>query len=130
MRYLLDTHIWLWWLSNDSRLSKKAKTMISDPEHQIFISAVTAWEITIKKALGKLDAPDNLIEAVEHDGFDMLPVTFHHIEKLQSLPVLHQDPFDRLLIAQAQIDHLCFMTHDQQVAKYWPNNHLNNVWLV
>ncbi|MFU8798221.1 MAG: type II toxin-antitoxin system VapC family toxin [Gammaproteobacteria bacterium] len=118
MRLLLDTHILLWWLNDHPALSKQTRTLIQHPDNTIIISTVTAWEITIKKSLGKLEAPDNLEEAVRASGFEILPIHFCHALAVGQLPRYHDDPFDRLLIAQATVEHLFLVTQDEQFEQY------------
>ena len=116
--YLLDTHILLWWLAGNSPLSEEALTVIQNPQELIWISSVTVWEIVIKQSLGKLKAPDNLVEVISKNSFKELPVTFNHVESLRDLPNHHSDPFDRLLIAQALSENLTLITRDRKIAAY------------
>jgi PIN domain nuclease of toxin-antitoxin system len=115
---LLDTHVLLWWLADNPTLSAAARTAIADSNNIVFVSAVTAWEITIKKALGKLSAPDNLAEEITNNRFLPLPVTISHAIAVGKLPPIHQDPFDRLLAAQATIDNLTLLTRDVNLKNY------------
>ena len=117
-RLLLDTHIFLWWLTDDSRLGPAARALIADANNQIFVSAVTAWEISIKKSLGQLEAPDDLYAMVEEEGFETLTITFFHGERAGELPQLHRDPFDRNLVAQSQAEGLEIVTADKAIPKY------------
>src|SRR5262245_7975158 len=96
--YLIDTHILLWWLSNDKKLTKKISSLISDSENQILVSSVSIWEIVIKKSLNKLKTPDNLKGILKESDFKILPITADHAFQLEQLPPIHNDPFDRLLI--------------------------------
>lgn len=116
--YLLDTHVLLWCLENSPRLKPTARQLIVDPNNIVFVSTASVWEITLKKMLGKLNAPDNLIEVIEQTGFKPLAITFQDATAIESLPPLHQDPFDRLLIAQAKIHRLTFLTHDAHCSAY------------
>ena len=116
--YLLDTHILLWCLEANPRLKLQTQDLIQDPNNIIFVSAVSVWEIIIKKMLGKLQVPDNLQEVIEITGFKSLPMTMEDALILESLPPLHADPFDRLLIAQAKRHGLTFITHDINCAAY------------
>ncbi|MGV6807163.1 MAG: type II toxin-antitoxin system VapC family toxin, partial [bacterium] len=102
-RLLLDSHVFLWWLSDES-LSTDAKSLIADERNQVFVSAATVWEISIKRALGKLQAPEDLQRIVEEEGFTPLPISLFHSEQAGKLPPIHRDPFDRMLIAQAQAE--------------------------
>lgn len=118
MKLLLDTHVLLWWLSDDATLSKKASAAIKDSSNLIFVSAATAWEISIKKSLGKLKAPDNLEEILEANNFQTLSITISHALLAGQLPFHHDDPFDRLLIAQSKIEELALVTRDKKQMLY------------
>ena len=117
-KLLLDTHAFLWWLGNDPQLGPKAREAISDERNDVFISAVTGWEIAIKRSIGKLSAPDNLDALLDDEGFSVLPITFYHGEQAGSLPPHHKDPFDRMLIAQAQAEGLTIVTRDEHIPEY------------
>ena len=117
-RLLLDTHALVWWVSDDSRLNTRAHAAIGDPRNDIFVSAISAWEIAVKTAKGRMEAPDNLAAVVEEKGFAHLPLTFHHAEHAAQLPMVHRDPFDRFLIAQAQIEGLTIVTRDARIPLY------------
>jgi PIN domain nuclease of toxin-antitoxin system len=116
--FLLDTHVLLWWLADDPALSTKARHVISDEKNIIFVSAASAWEITIKKALGKLEAPDALEEALQENNFKELPITLQHVLAIQGLPHHHGDPFARILIAQAKCESLTLITADEKLVGY------------
>lgn len=118
MNLLLDTHVVLWWLANNPKLSKQAYEAISTNTNTIYVSAASAWEIAIKKALGKLIAPDNFKEAIGESGFKPLMITFDHAAFAGNLPRHHDDPFDRMLIAQAKLENLILVTHDGHTKKY------------
>ncbi len=118
MRLLLDTHTFLWWVSDWERISESARAAIADPGNEVFVSAVSGWEIGIKKAEGRLVAPDNLAAVVEEKRFEHLPLTFAHAERAAALPPHHTDPFDRVLIAQAQAEGLVLVTRDSRMADY------------
>lgn len=118
MKILLDTHVLLWWFSNDRALSDKARQVIANVQNVIFISAATAWEITIKKALGKLEAPNDLEAAIAVSRFEVLPIHIKHAVGVGNLPLHHSDPFDRLLISQTKIEDLTLITHDERMAQY------------
>ena len=92
-RLLLDTHAFLWWLGDDARLGEGARKRIAEPANPVFVSAATGWEIGIKRALGKLQAPDDLDTLVEEEGFAHLPITFFHGEQAGALPPHHRDPW-------------------------------------
>ncbi|MGV1100879.1 type II toxin-antitoxin system VapC family toxin [Thiovibrio sp. JS02] len=118
MRLLLDTHTFLWWLSDDPQLGKKAKATIRDGRNQVYVSAVSTWEAAIKQALGKLHAPENLESIVEDERFIKLPISLHHGEIAGRLPAHHRDPFDRMLVAQAQAEGLTIVTADLRIPLY------------
>jgi len=117
VRLLLDTHILLWALANDRRLSAGVRTVIEDSA-QAYVSVASVWEIAIKRASGKLDAPADLGRVITYSGFDPLPIGVDHALSAGSLPPHHADPFDRMLVAQAQHEGLTLVTADRQIAKY------------
>lgn len=117
-RVLLDTHAILWWLADDIRLGPIAREVIGDERNEAFVSAASSWEISIKRSLGKLDAPGDLGSIVEEEGFSPLAITFFHGERAVALALLHPDPFDRMLIAQAQAEGLEIVTADARLAEY------------
>jgi len=117
MRLLLDTHALLWWLA-DEGLTTPAQNAIADPGNLVLVSAATAWEISIKKALGKLAAPDDLERQVQAGGFSPLPISIAHGVAAGQLPRHHEDPFDRMLIAQALADGLTIVTRDKRFDAY------------
>jgi PIN domain nuclease of toxin-antitoxin system len=98
---LLDAHTILWWLADDPGLDPLARSAIADPMNDVLVSAASIWEIEIKRALGKLVAPIGLVTALSEAGFDVLPITGHDAQQAGSLPTHHRDPFDRMLVAQA-----------------------------
>jgi PIN domain nuclease of toxin-antitoxin system len=100
------------------KLSKKAFAAISPPKARILISAVVIWEVSIKRRLGKLDAPADLLEKLERAGVDLLPITARHADRAGTLPMHHRDPFDRLLVAQAEVDGLVLITADRELSAY------------
>ena len=117
-RLLLDTHTFLWCLADVERLAEDTRATIADPHNDVFVSAITGWEIAVKRAKGRLVAPDNLSALVEERGFTHLPLTFHHAEQAGSLPMHHRDPFDRFLIAQARTEGLILATRDGHIRQY------------
>ena len=118
MNLLLDTHVLLWWLADDAALKTEAREAIGFPSNTIFVSAASAWEISIKTALGKLDAPDDLQAALSVNNFQPLPITILHGIEAGRLPRHHDDPFDRMLIVQAQAEQLTLVTHDALFQPY------------
>ena len=118
MSYLLDTHTLLWWLEDNPTLTQISKRIISNPNNLIFVSPVNTWEITIKKALGKIEAPNNLEQVILECGFDHLHITIKHTIFVENLENHHEDPFDRLLIAQAITEELTIITRDSKITQY------------
>ena len=118
MRLLLDTHALLWWLTGDPTLSSDARRAISDRRNPVFVSAATAWEIAIKRALGNLESPADLETQIRRHRLDPLPVTVRHAMNAGALPRHHDDPFDRMLVAQAMIEDLTIATRDQRIVLY------------
>jgi len=117
VRLLLDTHVVLWWSEGSRLLRPTVRKQITDAE-EVFVSAASAWEISIKVALGKLRIPGPLMDVVAASGFLPMPIDFAHAEAVKSLPPLHTDPFDRLLVAQAQVERLHLVTHDRLLERY------------
>lgn len=119
MRLLLDTHILLWWLADDPALPAQADVLIADPANEVFVSAISLWEIAIKAQLGKIAADVGEIRMVAiSSGFVPLSFTLEHAVALALLPAHHRDPFDRALVAQAHVEPLRLVTHDEIVAAY------------
>lgn len=119
MIYLLDTCILLWVLEDNKKKLAKYYDIIANANHTIIISVVSYWEIIIKKSLGKIKIPDNFIEVINDNDFAWLGLELRHIQALEHLPLHHQDPFDRLLIAQAKSDHLKLLTVDKHILNYF-----------
>ena len=118
MRILLDTHVLLWWLADDPELGAPGRDAISTPENLISFSAASIWEIRIKQAIGKLDLPDDFADVLARQPFEALSVTVAHAHALGDLPLLHRDPFDRLLVAQARLDGFTILTRDHVIRQY------------
>ena len=118
MNLLIDTHVLLWWLDDSPRLGRAGRTAIADNQNFIAVSAATAWEIAINQAAGRLEAPADLLRAIDAEGFEPLPFTFPHALAAGELPRHHADPFDRLLIAQARLEGLTLVTADPNIAHY------------
>lgn len=117
-RILLDTHVLLWWLSDDPRLGSEARRLVGDAANSIHVSAASTWEIAIKQGAGKVTSPDDLDGIVDREGFEKLPISLYHGQQAGRLPLLHRDPFDRMLIAQAQAEGLDILTADEQIPRY------------
>ncbi len=118
MRLLLDTHALVWAMVDPGHLTDAAVDELRDGRNEVFASAASVWEIEIKRALGKLKAPDDLIDALMATGFRPLPMSLEHANLAGSLPLHHRDPFDRMLIAQAQLESLTIVTRDERFARY------------
>ncbi len=115
---LLDTHAFIWWAARDSRLPEAARSAIAESENRIVVSAVSVWEISIKRAAGKLDFHNDILQVLARTGFETLDITPRHADTAGSLPLHHTDPFDRLLVAQATIEKLVLVTQDRQIGLY------------
>ena len=117
MRLLLDTHAFLWWLAGESSLTRKARAAIEAEETQVFVSAVSAWEIVTKFSLGKLPeaakAAEDVSSIVAAEGFDELALSMAHAQRAAGLAGPHRDPFDRMLIAQAMLDDLTLVSNER-----------------
>lgn len=118
MRLLLDTQSLLALLSSDYRLSPAARMAMERPDARLIVSAVSVWEIAIKRAVGKLRAPDDVIERIEEAGAELLAITARHTHASGALPLHHRDPFDRLLIAQAQLERCAIVSGDGAFPAY------------
>ncbi|HEU0073040.1 MAG TPA: type II toxin-antitoxin system VapC family toxin [Dehalococcoidia bacterium] len=117
MSLLLDTHVLLWWLEDDPELSSNAREAIMN-ELDVFVSAASIWEIAIKEASGKLRAPSHFLDNLERERFRPLPISLDHAYAAGALPRHHNDPFDRMLVAQAAIEGLSIVTRDKRFAVY------------
>jgi PIN domain nuclease of toxin-antitoxin system len=119
MRLLLDTHAFLWWLTDDPRLSAATRDAIREPHAIVHVSAASIWEIAIKAKLGRLEVRDSdLVAEIEANGFAELAITARHAHSAGALPRHHDDPFDRMLIAQARIEDLIVITNDPKFRRY------------
>jgi PIN domain nuclease of toxin-antitoxin system len=122
VRLLLDTHAFLWWIGDDPRLSRRAAALIADGANEVHVSAASAWEIVVKKGLGRVDIPEPidrfLVAQLETNAFLPLPIHVRHALGLAALPDVHRDPFDRILVAQAVAEDLCLVTGDRMLARY------------
>jgi PIN domain nuclease of toxin-antitoxin system len=117
MSLLLDTHVVLWWLTDDPTLSDDIKTRL-DHDPDVYVSAATVWEVTIKQAAGKLTEPADLPERISGSGFARLAISSEHTIAAGRLPLIHRDPFDRMLVAQARCEDFTLVTRDPQCQKY------------
>lgn len=118
MRLLLDTHIFLWCINGDDKLTKSTQSKILRAD-EVYVSSASIWEITIKIKLNKLNGDVNeIVEAIAKSGFSELPITFLHAAAVAKLPDIHRDPFDRILIAQSITEPLTFITADKQIKNY------------
>lgn len=117
MRLLLDSHVALWWLADHPSLGEECRAAITSAD-EVYYSAVTPWELGIKRALGKLAYPDGLIADLRKSGFVELPITGEHALVAPTLPEHHRDPFDRMLVAQAQIEACELVTSDDALSAY------------
>jgi len=122
MRALLDTHVFLWWITDSPKLSSRAREIISDGGNTLYLSAASGWEMVVKARLGKLELPGNpvafIFEQLSANDIIELPVRMNHTLHVYSLPPHHRDPFDRLLVSQAQLDILPIISADKQIAEY------------
>jgi PIN domain nuclease of toxin-antitoxin system len=122
LRLLLDTHCWLWMRAEPERLSEPTRQLLRDPESDLFLSAAAAWEIAINFAAGKLRLPEPpaafIAQRLSEDRVAALPILLTHALRAGELPPHHRDPFDRVLIAQAQMEGLTLLTADRELARY------------
>jgi PIN domain nuclease of toxin-antitoxin system len=111
VRLLLDTHVWLWWLGDDRRLGRRARQALGNPRSEVYVSAASAWEIAIKMSLGKLRVQKADLEAeIAANGFLELPIKTRHALEAGRLAPVHEDPFDRMLVAQARVEDLAVVS--------------------
>lgn len=120
MRLLLDTHTFLWWTEDSPRLPKRFRAAIAERTNDVFVSAVTVWEIAVKRRAGRIAFAGEIAEEIKKQGFQALPIAVQHAEAVEHLPVLHRDPFDRMLVAQAMAEGMTLLTVDAQIIKYAP----------
>ena len=118
MNLLLDTQIALWWLGDTPELTEAVREVVQDSDNVVYVSAASMWEIAIKRALGKLEIGDEYVSEIAAQGFVELPIRWEHAKRAEALPMLHRDPFDRLLIAQAQALGLTLVTTDGMIREY------------
>ncbi len=120
MRLLLDTHVFIWTVYSDKLLPNRFAGLIADPANEVYVSAVAVWEISIKRKLGRLDFKGDVPAAIEQMQFREVAITGRHAEAAGNLPLLHRDPFDRLVVAQAVLEQLTLLTVDEQILAYHP----------
>ena len=118
MNVLLDTHIALWWLEDNPSLLETQREIITNVDNLCFISSATIWEISIKSGLGKIVIADTYIDELRQEGFLELVINWSHTQKVKELPRIHADPFDRLLVAQAQIEEMVLLSTDENIKQY------------
>jgi PIN domain nuclease of toxin-antitoxin system len=119
VRLLLDTHVLLWWLSDDRKLANSGRQIIANPDNDVLVSSASVWEISIKTGLGRLEIElDDLENAIARNGFRSLPIGFRHALTAGRLPNVHRDPFDRMLVAQASVEEMRVVSHDRVFERY------------
>ena len=122
MKVLLDTHIFLWWITDDSRISQRVSAIMADGNNELYLSAASIWEIVIKSRLGRLQLPENpdihLTEQMALNAVQSLSITMQHALRVYNLPDIHKDPFDRIMIAQALSEDMPIATRDDDIPKY------------
>lgn len=118
MRYLLDTHVFIWAMENKKRLPESIKNEIINPSNTIFVSVATVWELIIKSAKKKLKAPKDIKGDIAASNFQLLSIEIEHVLNVRKLPDIHKDPFDRILITQAKVEKLTLITSDPKIWKY------------
>jgi PIN domain nuclease of toxin-antitoxin system len=117
LKLLLDTHVVLWWLAGDP-VSEEAERQLADPTNRVLLSAAVVWEVAIKRSLGKLEAPADLVPVLTEAGAAATPITLEHAAAVEHLPPHHRDPFDRLLIAQAKVERAAIVSADPELRAY------------
>jgi PIN domain nuclease of toxin-antitoxin system len=118
MKYLLDTHVFIWSLNGDPHLTSRTREIIRNTQNQVFISISSLWEIIIKASLNKLKFYTDLETILANLEFELLPIKVEHLLALLKLPFLHKDPFDRMLVAQAKVENCTLITDDQKIKRY------------
>lgn len=116
--FILDTHVFIWAMEGNKRLPADIKNKISDPKNIVFISVATIWEIVIKRKLGKMKIKFDLESSAKTAGVGIIPIQTAHVLYTEKLPFYHKDPFDRIIIAQSNVENLILITHDEDILKY------------
>jgi PIN domain nuclease of toxin-antitoxin system len=130
VKALIDTQIFLWFVSGDKKLSKTAKAAITHPDNEIYLSIVSLWEISIKTALGKLEIKgdyESVIDDVVQNGIQILPINFAHTVIQNQLPFYHRDPFDRIIVSQAIVEGMSLISKDQIFDQYLKDQSINRI---
>lgn len=118
MKILIDTHLLLWWMADSPQLTRQARQLMSSPDNVVFVSTVSLWELWLKESLGKLRLPAGFETQLAEEPFETLPLAAEHCRQVARLPWRHRDPFDRMLVAQAQVERLTLITADTHLAAY------------
>ena len=121
MRYILDTQVILWWYFDSKRLAKEHLKIIADEGNELYVSAASIWEIEVKRRNGKLECPVDMMERIKADGFLLLPITAEQLVPLRTIPPIHSDPFDRLLVCQSMVEKIPLISYDDKVNAYFTN---------
>ena len=119
MRYILDTQVILWWYFDSKRLAKEHLKIIADEGNELYVSAASIWEIEVKRRNGKLECPVDMMERIKADGFLLLPITAEQLVPLRTIPPIHNDPFDRLLVCQSMVEKIPLISYDDKVNAYF-----------
>lgn len=117
-KFLIDTHIFIWWMEKSKSLSPKTYDLLKNPQTQVFVSVASIWEMIFKKERKKLKFSINLEDGLRKTGFTLLPITLTHVLELQKLPMHHNDPFDRIIIAQSKAENIIFISDDAKIKVY------------
>lgn len=118
MRYLIDTHIFIWWMERSNRLSRNIFNLLNNPQNKVFLSVASVWEVIIKKAKKKLKTPKDVEGGIKASGFIPINVEILHVLGIEKLPMYHDDPFDRIIISQTKAERLTLITADKKIWKY------------
>ncbi len=119
MKFLIDTHIVLWWYFDSSKLTPVHRRAIADETNEILVSAAAIWEIEVKRRNGKLKCPMDMMERIRDDGFTILPIRADHLVPLRTIPLIHNDPFDRIMVCQALVERIPLISYDPKVNAYF-----------